>query len=128
MPTAREKSLLAAFGMTGFSLVAWKAMFPWIQYDIQSLRANLKVAKFMSSIADSKGFFIDTFETTVASYPKKTFIICEDRCYTFEYVNLQACKLANIVVQWNLNRSDAVAIFVQNSAEFIWTFLGRSYV
>ncbi|XP_052082280.1 long-chain fatty acid transport protein 2-like isoform X1 [Mytilus californianus] len=124
MSNAREKSVLAAFGMTGLSLVAWKTMFPWIQYDLQSMKTNLKVAKYMSNSANSKGFVIDNFETTVARFPKKTYIICDDRCYTFEYVNSQACKVANIVMQWDLNRSDAVAIFVHNSAEYIWTFLG----
>ncbi|VDI79355.1 Hypothetical predicted protein [Mytilus galloprovincialis] len=119
-----SKPLLAVGGAAGVSLVAWRTMFPWIQYDWQTMKAGKKVANRFIDDINKKRTIIDIFEATVKKYPKKTFVILDDRCYSYEYVNDQACRVANIVIQWNLKKEDSVSIFVHNSIEYIWTFLG----
>lgn len=121
-----SKPLLAVGGAAGVSLVAWRTMFPWIQYDWQTMKAGKKVAKRFIDDINNKRTIIDIFEATVKKYPKKTFVILDDRCYSYEYVNDQACRVANIVIQWNLKKEDSVSIFVHNSIEYIWTFLGEN--
>ncbi|CAC5393606.1 unnamed protein product [Mytilus coruscus] len=61
---------------------------------------------------------------TVKRFPQRTYIIYEDRYYSFEYVNTQAYRVANIISQWGLKQEDSVSILGNNSPDFIWTFLG----
>lgn len=90
------------------------------------MKAGKKVAKRIIDDINNKRTIIDIFEATVKKYPKKTFVILDDRCYSYEYVNDQACRVANIVIQWNLKKEDSVSIFVHNSKKYIWTFLGKN--
>ncbi|CAC5393600.1 unnamed protein product [Mytilus coruscus] len=124
MSTFKDGALLAAGGTAGLSILAWRTLFPWIKYDIQTMKSLKNIGKQMNDDIINNRLLIDHFEATVKRFPKKTYIIYEDRCYSFEYVNTQACRVANIVRQWGLKPEDSVSILVHNSPDYIWTFLG----
>ncbi|KAK3096869.1 hypothetical protein FSP39_004198 [Pinctada imbricata] len=69
-------------------------------------------------------FVIEKFENSVAKQGKKAMLIFEDRVYSWEFMNEQANRVANIVMQWGLKHGDVVALFVENSPEFVWLLLG----
>ena len=69
-------------------------------------------------------YLIKMFEEAIEKYPKKTFIIFEDRIYSYEFVNDQANRVANIAAKWGLKVGECVAIMIENEPSFIWTFLG----
>ncbi len=52
-------------------------------------------------------------------------LFLQDKIYTYEYVNRQANKVANLALSLGLKKGDTAAILMQNSMEFIWTFLGK---
>ncbi|XP_052082283.1 long-chain fatty acid transport protein 2-like [Mytilus californianus] len=124
MSIFRDGALLAAGGSAGLSLLAWRTLFPWIKYDIQTMKGLKNIGKQMNDDIINNRLLIDHFEASVKRFPQKTYIIYEDRCYSFEYVNTQACRVANIVRQWGLKQEDSVSILVHNSPDYIWTFLG----
>lgn len=70
---------------------------------------------------------VNMFEEAVQKYPKKPFIIFEDRVYSYEFVNDQANRVANIAAEWGLRVGECVAIMMENEPGFIWTFLGTFY-
>ena len=69
-------------------------------------------------------FIIEMFEESAAKQGRKPMIIFEDREYSWDFINEQANRVANIVLQWGLTVGDVVAIFVENSPEFVWLMLG----
>ena len=102
-------------------------MFPWIKYDLQSLRIFKRFGKkFLDDMANGR-YIIDIFEETAAKQGRNPMIIFEDREYSWDFMNEQANRVANIVLQWGLKVGDVVAIFVENSPEFVWLMLGNYY-
>lgn len=125
MSSSKEKALLAIGTTAGLAVTTWRTMFPWIGYDLQLLRVLGKAGKAIQAEMDSNKRLIDHFEATVKRIPKKTYIIYEDRCYSYEFVNEQACRVANIVSGLGVQKGDTIAIFMHNSPEYIWTFWGK---
>ncbi|GFO37969.1 very long-chain acyl-coa synthetase [Plakobranchus ocellatus] len=117
-----QKVLAGSAGATGAGLVAWKTMFPWLEYDIQLMKAGKKLYKLKDEAM--KSFLIDKFEEKVAMTPKKPLVIFEDNIYTYEFIDQMACKVANIGKSWGLRRGDCVAMMIENEPSFVWTFLG----
>lgn len=124
MPTAKDKALLGVGGAVGLSLAAWRAFFPWIGYDLSVMRIGRKYGKLVMDDLANERYLIDMFERSVKANPKKAFIIFQDRIYTYEFMNEQACRVANIAIQLGLKLGDTAAILIQNHPSFIWTFLG----
>ncbi|KAL3866996.1 hypothetical protein ACJMK2_044237 [Sinanodonta woodiana] len=120
----KETVLFGTAGVVGTSVLAWRTLFPWIGDDIQFLKKSRKaMAMTDKHIADGK-MIIDLFEEDVLRTPKKSFIIFEDRSYTYELVNDQANRVASLASQWGLKVGDTVAIMIGNEPAFIWTYLG----
>ena len=125
MPTAKEKALLGVGGAVGLSLAAWRTLFPWIGYDLPIIKLGKKYGQKVMSDLSNGHFLIDLFEISVKANPKKPFIIFQDRIYTYEFMNEQACRVANLALQMGLKLGDTVAILVSNEPAFIWMFLGK---
>lgn len=123
--SVRQKAVLAASGLAGAGYAAWKTIFPWIGDDIQTIRAFLAVLKKIGENFVKMRTVLDMFEEDVARLPKKTFIIFEDRHYSYEFVDTMANKVANLAATWNLPRDSAVAMMIENEPAFVWTFLGN---
>ncbi|XP_071147653.1 long-chain fatty acid transport protein 2-like [Mytilus edulis] len=124
MSTFRDGALLAAGGTAGLSFLAWRTMFPWIKYDIQTLKKLKNVRQKVNDDIMNNRLLIDHFEASVKRFPQRTYVIYEDRCYSFEHINTEACRVANIVSKWGLKQEDSVSILIHNSPDFIWTFFG----
>lgn len=48
----------------------------------------------------------------------------QDKVYSYDYVDRQATKVANLAISLGLKEKDTAAILMYNGPEFIWTFLG----
>ena len=103
-------------------------MFPWLKYDLESFRILKRFGKKWQDDMLNGRYIIEMFEITAAKRRNHPMIIFEDREYSWDFMNEQANKVANIVMQWGLKVGDVVAIFVENSPEFVWLFLGRWYI
>jgi hypothetical protein len=121
----RQKALLAASGLAGAGYAAWKTMFPWIGDDIQTIRAFKTVLQKIQENFVNMRTILNMFEENVARSPKKTFILFEDRHYSYEFVDAMANKIANLATTWNLPRDSPVAMMIENEPAFVWTFLGE---
>ncbi|RUS86755.1 hypothetical protein EGW08_005478 [Elysia chlorotica] len=117
-----QKAIAASAGATGAGLLAWKTMFPWLEYDIQLAKMGKKIMSLREEAL--KTFLIDKFEEKVANTPKKAFIIFEDNIFTYEYMDQMACRVANVAKSLGLKRGDCVAMMIENEPSFVWTFLG----
>ena len=73
-------------------------------------------------------FLIDKFEAHVAKHPKKALVIFEDCVYTYEFIDQQANRVANMMRQLGLKLDDTVAVMIHNEPAFLWTLLGESFV
>ena len=73
-------------------------------------------------------FVIDMFEAQVANIPKKAMVIFEDCVYTYEFMDQQANRVANMMRQLGFKLGDTVAIMVNNEPAFIWTLLGKLFI
>lgn len=123
MPSTNATGI-AALGLTGASLVTWRAICPWIVDDVWTIRAvNRQSNRIKEDIAKGR-FLIDMFEEQVSRLPQKTFILFEDRAYSYEFVNDMANRVASLASTWNLKQGDAVATMIYNEPAFVWTFLG----
>ncbi|XP_060063692.1 long-chain fatty acid transport protein 2-like [Ylistrum balloti] len=124
MPSTKENVLMGLGGAAGAGILAWRTMFPWIGYDFEIMKAGKIAQNEMMADFEKRRFVIDMFEEQVAKHPKDTMLIFENRIYSYELMNSQACKVANIALKWGLPQGSTVAIFFENEPDFIWTFLG----
>ncbi|KAL8606639.1 hypothetical protein ACOMHN_025738 [Nucella lapillus] len=123
MPPSRlDTALVGLAGVTGAGILAWKSAFPWINYDLQTIRIGLKLKKSEEDVMT--GFLIDKFESHVARHPQKAMLIYEDSIYTYQFVNQQANMVANVARQLGLKNGDSVALMIHNEPAFAWTLLG----
>ncbi|XP_053388808.1 long-chain fatty acid transport protein 2-like [Mercenaria mercenaria] len=124
MASKRNKILLGAAGTVGAGIISWRALFPWIGHDLTMRKHGGKVRKVGQKDIEEGRYLINMFEEAVAKYPKKPFVIFEDRVYSYEFMNDQANRVANIAAKWGLKLGECVAIMIENEPSFIWTFLG----
>lgn len=124
MSSVKEKVLLGIGGTVGVSIAAWRGFFPWIGYDIPVIKKGKQVAKMIEDDLENSRFLIDLFETSVNRVPKRTCLIFEDRLYTYEFINKQACKVANAALSLGLRFGDTAIMFMHNEPAFLWTLLG----
>ncbi|XP_056008267.1 long-chain fatty acid transport protein 2-like [Ostrea edulis] len=128
MPHSRDLALMGIGGFTGLSIVAWQTMFPWLKYDLQFIKTVMNVGKRIADDEVNERYLVRMFEESVAKYPKKTMVIFEDREYTYEFMNEQAKRVANIAYEWRFKTGETVALLMQNHPAFIWIFLGLQKV
>ena len=68
---------------------------------------------------------IEVFEKTVASFPLKTAIICNEKEFTYQELDRKVTNFAsNLQTLWGIQPGDKVAILLPNCAEFIIVYLG----
>ena len=73
-------------------------------------------------------FLIDKFEAHVAKDPRKPMLIFEDSVYTYEFIDQQANRVANMMRQLGLKADDTVAMMIHNEPAFLWTMLGEKVI
>ena len=125
MSKAWNKVLAGVAGVVSAGIISWRAFFPWIGYDLQLMRVGARCGKLIEHDHTTGRWLVNMFEEAVAKHPKKPFVIFEGKIYTYEFMDQQCNKVANIAMQWGLNIGETVAIMIQNEPAFIWTFLGK---
>lgn len=125
MSSARDKALLGVGGVAAAGILAWRTMFPWIGYDLEFIRKGKRATDKIGKDIKNGRYLIDMFEEKVVSCPRKPFLIFEDRIYTYEFMNEQAKRVANIAMTWGFKLGETVALFINNEPSFVWTFLGK---
>src|SRR3954451_2316560 len=62
---------------------------------------------------------------TVKRYPDMTCLWTRERSYTYQEVQDQACQYAHFFLSQGVKKGDLVAVYLQNSAEFmaVWVAL-----
>ena len=119
-----EKVLYGTAGI-GVSVASWKMFLPYIGDDIKTIRASRKVTRaVVKSILEDRRV-IDAFEEAVAKHPKKTFIIFEDKLYSYEFVDSMANKIANAFMKLGYTQSNTIAMMTYNETAFAWILLGK---
>ncbi|KAK7484499.1 hypothetical protein BaRGS_00024255 [Batillaria attramentaria] len=118
----RNKALIGVAGAAGAGVLAWQTQFPWIKYDLQMIQVERSVAK--KQLRSTSRFLIDKFELHVTQHPRKAMLIFEECVYTYEFMEEQANRVANMMRNLGLKRDDTVALMIHNEPAFVWTFLG----
>lgn len=87
----------------------------------------LKVGQRMRKYTQHKQLhsILDCFLDHVRKQPNKTFIVFEDRSYTYSEVDRESNRVARALqTHAGLQQGDTVALFCGNEAHFVWTWLG----
>lgn len=78
----------------------------------------------MKANKDNRYYLSDRFREMARKYPNKVAIIFEDRQITFRELDELSNRIANVVRASGLRHGDAVAVFMENSLEYLAVFLG----
>ena len=118
--------LLVTGGLTlTTTLYILSRLFPWLKYDLTFLRVMLRLAFTFKNYERKNMLTIDIFEDKVRKIPTKKLLFFEDKEYTYEFVNQQANKVANMCLSLGVKKKDVVALLIHNEPAFIWTHLGE---
>ncbi|KAK7115985.1 long-chain fatty acid transport protein 2-like [Littorina saxatilis] len=121
-PSVLDKALIGVAGAAGAGILAWQTQFPWIKYDLQIIQMGRRLLKFRDEFMSS--YLVNKFEKHVQTHPKKAMVIFEDCVYTYEFMDEQANKVANVMRELGFQCGDTVAMMIHNEPAFIWTLLG----
>ena len=113
----------AATAMATYYLI--KSLFPWLKYDYQFLKSMGAILIKIKGYQRRNWLLIDIWEDRVKTMPTKTFLIFEDKRYTYEYMNKMANKVAHMALDMGLKKGDVVAMLQTNEPAFIWTYFGE---
>ena len=72
---------------------------------------------------DGKASLGAQFEDTVSAYPDNIMLLFEGREWTYSEFNADVNRLAHLLSARGIQRGDAVALFMENRAEFILSML-----
>ncbi|KAM9815190.1 long-chain fatty acid transport protein 2-like [Syngnathus typhle] len=110
----------------GFLLIL-RTRFPyWLDdcvYILRSLLLAIRLIKYKRS----KPFYgvLDGFLAAVRRHPDKTFLHFEGECFSYGEVDRRSNRLARVLKQEaRLREGDAVALFLGNEPNLVWTWLG----
>ena len=67
---------------------------------------------------------VSSFNKTFETYSNKAAIEFDDKNITFNDVNKNANRIANVLKSLSVNKHDRVAMFLANSMELIFSFAG----
>lgn len=122
--SVKEKVLYGTLGTIGAGIASWRLCYPYLGDDFKYIKARQRTAQAAKKDVEEKKLVIDMFEENVDRIPKKTFIIFENRKYSYEFVDNMANRVAYVVSEWGLKPKDMVAMMVSNEPAFIWILLG----
>ena len=70
-------------------------------------------------------FFIDVFEDMAKERASKTFILYEDKKFTYKEMDMLANQAARAILETGLKPGDNVAMLCHNEPGFVYTYLGE---
>ena len=120
--------LLGAVGVGGSLFLLLRYVWPGLYLDWSYIRARKRIFDAVMKARDENTLFIDIFEEKVSKHPSKTFLIYEDRRYSYEEIDKLANKAARTALEIGLKPGDVVAVLSYNEPAFVWTYLGMCYL
>uniref|UniRef100_A0A7N8XV59 long-chain-fatty-acid--CoA ligase n=1 Tax=Mastacembelus armatus TaxID=205130 RepID=A0A7N8XV59_9TELE len=99
---------------------------PYFLKDVSFAVTALHVAIRMNRFKKQKPFYsiLDCFLDKASRQGHKTFIVFEDRSYTYSQADKESNKMARALsTHAHLKRGDTVALFLGNEPQFVWTWL-----
>ena len=124
-PLITVATAIGGVTVLGFLL---RLYFPWLKYDYQAIKAFGRILILFKGYTRRQQFVVDMFEAQVKKQPKKTFIVFQDKDYTYEFVDKKMNQIARAGLEIGLKKGDVVAVLMENGPAFIWTFYGENYV
>ena len=116
--------LAAVFGGSG--ILYFLLRYSWRgYYDYYYEKQNAKIDTAVSTAVQRNTFLVDIFEEKVKLHPKKTFIIYEDRRFSYEEVDKLANKVARAALAIGIKPGDVAAVLLHNEPTFVWNFIGK---
>ena len=88
----------------------------------------LNLLRAMRRVRDKRLYVSDLFQGTAAKYPDKVAIYFENRQLTFRELDELSNRIANQFLTHGLQRGACVAMFMENSLEYLAVFLGLSKI
>ena len=67
-------------------------------------------------------FVHDVLEGSAARYPEKNALFVSGKWHTFQTLNRTANRLAHLLIRRGIRKGDRVAIFIENSFEYVVTY------
>jgi len=87
------------------------------------MRHLLPALKFKMPAHDEVVSVASVFEDTVAAHPNRTMLLFEGKAWTYAEFNGLVNRFARVLQERGVQRGDSVALFMENRAEFILSFL-----
>ena len=88
----------------------------------------MKYLKAIKRMSKEKLYISDLFQEVAAKYPNKIAIMFEDRTLTFRELDELSNRIANHFRNAGFQHRDCVALFMENSPEFLAVLLGLSKI
>ncbi|KAK3601065.1 hypothetical protein CHS0354_029291 [Potamilus streckersoni] len=113
-----------AGGSSSLAFLIEKMFYPGFQEDLKYLKIIRKIQSFVAPRLAKGNLLADIFEEKVKEKPDKTFIICNNKLYSYSFVDQQANRVARAAMEIGLKQDNVVAIMVYNEPAFLWLYLG----
>ena len=104
--------------------------FTCILLSLRMIRDIIKLLKLLNQYKKAQTTTPDLFVKTATRFPNKTAIICvnDGRKWTFRELNEYSNRVAHYFRGLGLKKGDVVALFVENSPEFMGLWMGLAKI
>lgn len=99
---------------------------PYFFQDLCYSVTAIKIAKQVEKFRRRKPFYsiLECFLDRVAKQPQKTFLLFEDRSYSYSQADKESNRVARALSQHaQLQEGDTVALLLGNEPQFVWMWL-----
>ncbi|XP_072290619.1 long-chain fatty acid transport protein 2-like [Eucyclogobius newberryi] len=102
--------------------------FPYFLHEFNFIYNRLWIRRRLAKCMKTNYCIIDRFLDVVKMQPNKPFVYFQDECFTYGEAEELSNKTARVFLQSGLKKGDVVALFSQNSAMFLWLWLGLAKI
>ncbi|KAM9860878.1 long-chain fatty acid transport protein 2-like [Aulostomus maculatus] len=98
---------------------------PYFLADLRYAVTSIKIGIRLNKMKRQKPFYsiVDCFLDQAAKQPQKTFLVFEERSFTYRQADQESNKAARALAPL-LGEGDTVAVFLANEPAFVWIWLG----
>ena len=118
--------LVALLGATG-AYVFLRYYWPVYMLDWIYIRSRKRVSSAIFNAVAANKQLIDIFEDKVSEHPLKTFLIFEEKTYSYGEIDKLANQAARTALEVGLRPGDVVAVLLYNEPAIVWTYLGKIF-
>ncbi|KAM9860879.1 long-chain fatty acid transport protein 2-like [Aulostomus maculatus] len=97
---------------------------PYFLADLRYALTTIQLGKRLNKLKRQKPFYsiVDCFLDQAAKQPQKTFLVFEERSFTYRQADQESNKAARALAPL-LGEGDTVAVFLANEPAFVWIWL-----